>query len=421
MLSILGTILAFAVIVARKQLRIPDFGLALMAGSAVLGFITMGMSAPGEIPKAFIEASFYSFSSGRIHTSTVELVLLMSLILTLARTLQETGGIEKLVDSLRSLLPHGETLGIIPSVYGLMPMVGGAMLSAPMIDSEGDRYGLSQPQKNFLNIWFRHMWMPVYPVSGAMILACSQAFAAIPVHRLVAMNIPMFLAFMTIGTITIRRFLKSAPNRGPGKPDASGLIYLVPILAPLVVYAMLQPFEMAQIRALILGIAVSIGIVWTLSRVPAPVFTRILRRSISISLVSAIFGIMIFRQTVDITGTGRMIAELIQVMHLPPVSVILLIPFILAAMTGYNLGAIALSFPLVEPFFQILGTGAAGGTSLIYAAAAAGYLISPMHLCNALSSEYLRTDTSRMYPYLIPACAAVIGVQTLFVMAVSTF
>lgn len=421
MWSILGIILAFAAIVARKRLRIPDFGLALMAGSFVLGLLTIGLTAPAEIPKAFLEASFYSFSSGRVHTSTVELVLLMSLILTLARTLQETGGIEKLVGSLRSLLPHGETLGIIPSIYGLMPMVGGAMLSAPMIDSEGDRYGLSQPQKNFLNIWFRHMWMPVYPVSGAMILACSEAFAAIPVHRLVAVNIPMFLVFMIIGTITIRRFLKTAPNRGTRKPDASGLVYLVPILAPLVVYAMLQPFEMGQIRALILGITVSIGIVWSISRVPALAFMRIMRRSISISLVSAIFGIMIFRQTVDITGTGRMIAEFIQAMHLPPLSVVLLIPFILAAMTGYNLGAIALSFPLVEPFFQILGTSAAGGTSLMYAATAAGYLVSPMHLCNALSSEYLRTDTARMYPYLIPACAAVIGVQTLFVTAVSTF
>jgi hypothetical protein len=62
------------------------------------------------------------------------------------------------------------------------------MLSAPTINSEGNRYGLSQDRKNFLGIWFRHGWMPVYPVSAAMILACSESFANIPVHRLVQMN-----------------------------------------------------------------------------------------------------------------------------------------------------------------------------------------------------------------------------------------
>ena len=418
MLIILGTILAFGVIVARRRLRIPDFGLALMAGSVVLGAFSIGPVAPVQIPKAFIEATFYSFSSGRIYAGTMELTLLMSLILMLARALQETGGIERLVTSLRSLLPNGETLGIIPSVYGLMPMVGGAMLSAPMIDSEGDRYGLNQPQKNFLNIWFRHMWMPVYPVSGAMILACSEAFAGIPVHRLVAMNIPMFLAFVVIGAVTIRSFLKAAPDSARLKSNASGLVYLVPILAPVIVFALLQTVGLGQIRSMMLGIVVSIGIVWMIAGTKASDFTRILYRSLSKSLISAIFGIMIFRRIVEITGTSSMIAEAIQALHMPPVSVVLLIPLILAALTGYNLGAIALSYPLVEPFFETLEISVAGGTSLIYAAAAAGYLISPMHLCNALSSEYLRTDTLRMYPYLIPACAAVLVAQTAFVLAI---
>lgn len=411
MLLSAGIILAFAVIIFRKQLKIEDFGLSMAAGSLTLGAFALGRIEPLDIPKAFIEALFYSFSDGRIYTDTVELTFLMVLILTLARVLQATGGIEKLVKSVRGYLPHGETLGIIPAIYGLMPIVGGAMLSAPMIDAEGNRYGLNQQQKNFLNIWFRHAWMPVYPVSSAMILICSKAFADIPVHRLIYMNIPMFLVFMAVGILAITKFLRIAPKPSRSTPGASGLKYLVPILSPLIVYALLLPFGMDQKRAFMLGIAASLALVWNFSNLGIAEYSGILYRSISVNVVSTVFGIMIFRQFVEMTGTGIMIAEVIQSMHLPPASVVMLVPFVLALLTGYNLGALALSYPLVEPFFEASAIGVVGGTSLIYVAAAAGYLISPLHLCNALSSECLKTDTPGMYRFLIPACAAVVIVQ----------
>lgn len=402
-------------IIARKHLRIPDFGLAMMVGSLAMGVFSLGRIEPGDIPKAFVEALFYSFSQNRIQTGTIELAFLMSLILTLARVLQETGGIEKLVKSLRTFLPHGETLALIPSIYGLMPMVGGAMLSAPMIDSEGDRYGLKQHQKNFLNIWFRHMWMPVYPVSSAMILVCSDAFADIPIYRLVYMNIPMFLSFLVIGVFSIKKFLKAAPKSTSPAFGGSGFIYLIPILAPLLVYVLLLPLGLDQKRTFMLGITFSIVLVWIFSGVNASKYAGIVYRSVSIRVFSAIFGIMIFRQFIEITGTERFIADTIQAVQLPPVSVVILIPFLLAFLTGYNLGAMALSYPLVESFFGASGFGTAGGTSLVYAAAAAGYLISPLHLCNAFSSECLRTDTPQMYPYLIPACAVVLVTQAVFI------
>jgi uncharacterized protein len=414
--SIIGTILAFAIIIARKHLRMSDFGLAMVVGSLVMGIFSLGRIEPGDIPKAFIEALFYSFSQNRIQTDTLELALLMGLILSLARALQETGGIEKLVESLRIYLPHGETLGLIPSIYGLMPMVGGAMLSAPMIDSEGDRYGLNQHQKNFLNIWFRHMWMPVYPVSSAMILVCSHAFADIPIHELISMNIPMFLAFMAIGIFLIKRFLKIVPKSTSRASGASGFIYFIPILAPLLVYGLLLPLNLDQKRTFMIGIVFSIALVWIFSGVSASKYAGILYRSVTINVFSAIFGIMIFRQFVEITGTSSLIANTIQAVQLPPASVVILIPFVLAVLTGYNLGAMALSYPLVESFFDASGFGIAGGTSLVYAAAAAGYLISPLHLCNALSSECLRTDTTRMYPYLIPATAIILLTQTAFIL-----
>ena len=79
--------------------------------------------------------------------------------------MQETGAITKLIDSLRTFFSKGGTLAVIPAVYGLMPVPGGALFSAPLIDKEGDKYKLKNNQKNFLNIWFRHIWFPIYPIS----------------------------------------------------------------------------------------------------------------------------------------------------------------------------------------------------------------------------------------------------------------
>jgi hypothetical protein len=95
---------------------------------------------------------------------------------------------------------------------------------------------------------------------------------------------------------------------------------------------------------------------------------------------------------------------------------IIAIPLLLGTLTGYNLGAVALSYPLVEPFFALSGIQLIGCTSLIFMSSLIGYLISPIHLCNVLSSEYLKTDTTRMYKMFLPAAFTVLCLQILCIL-----
>ena len=71
MLNLIGVIVAFAVIIIliRKKL---NFGLSLILGSLVIGVFSLQEIKPVEIPKAMIEASFYSFKTKQIVTETVE-------------------------------------------------------------------------------------------------------------------------------------------------------------------------------------------------------------------------------------------------------------------------------------------------------------------------------------------------------------
>lgn len=412
MLNILGVIIAFLVIIflIRKKF---NFGLSLILGSLILGIFSLQTIELIEIPKAVIQASIYSFKEQQIVTETVELAVLMTLIFILAKCMQETEAIKKLIDSLRTFFSNGGTLGVIPAVYGLMPVPGGALFSAPMIGEEGKKYLLDKNQKNFLNVWFRHIWFPIYPISSAMILICSEKFSNINIYHLMLVNIPAFIAAIIVGIIYLKKFIKKASIQ-PTKPekDYTGLIYLLPPIVPLFFYGILQLFDVPQIRSFLIGVVFSIILLYFLIKISFKEYMQIIKKSITWKLALAIFGIMIFREMFDVSKANILIADMIGSLPVPALIIVIIIPLLLGLLTGYNLGAIALSYFLVEPFFQFTGINIIGLTSIIFISSLVGYLISPIHLCNVLSSEYLKTDTTRMYKMYIPAAISLLIIQT---------
>jgi hypothetical protein len=110
-----------------------------------------------------------------------------------------------------------------------------------------------------------------------------------------------------------------------------------------------------------------------------------------------------------------LLAQIIQSLPFPPIIIIILIPTILGIITGYNLGAVALSYVLIKPFFDITGISIIGLTSIVFMSAFIGYLISPIHLCNVVSSDHFKTDTTRMYKMYIPSVLLILFIQTLFI------
>lgn len=420
-MNLLGVIIAFIVIIVLIRKKF-NFGLSLILGSLIVGVFSLREIDPVDIPKAIIEASFYSFKTDQIVTQTIELALLMTLIFILAKLMQETGAITKLIDSLRTFFSKGGTLGVIPAVYGLMPVPGGALFSAPMINKEGDKYHLDKNQKNFLNIWFRHVWFPIYPISSAMILICSEKFSDINIYSLILANVPAFIAIIIIGFILLKKFITNAPKQqtNPTK-DYSGLMFLLPPIVPLVFYAVLQLFGFPQIKSFLIGVVFSIILVYFITNINRRDYIQALKKSLTWKLGVAIFGIMIFREMFEVSGANVIIADMIGNLPFPAIWMVALIPLLLGSLTGYNLGAIALSYFLVEPFFSYTGIGIIGLTSIIFMSSFVGYLVSPIHLCNVLSSDYLKTDTTRMYKMFIPAAVLLLLIHITIVVFSSGF
>jgi len=422
MLNLIGVIVAFVIIILLIRKKF-NFGLSLIIGSLIVGIFSLRNVNVTviDIPKAFVEASIYSYGKKAINTETIELAALLMLIYILARCMQETGAITKLIDSLRSFFYKGGTLGLIPAIYGLMPVPGGALFSAPLIDKEGEKYELGKNQKNFLNVWFRHIWFPIFPISSAMILICSKDFSNIDIYTIVIANIPSFIAFVIIGMIFLKFFIrKKTISEKKLDKDYSGLIFLLPPILPIILYVSLffsgiQNIKDYQKIIFIIGVIISIIFLYFIVKIDFKKYKEIIKKSISLNLALVIFGIMIFRQMFEVSKANEILADMIGELPFPAIIIVIIIPLLLGLLTGYNLGAIALSYFLVQPFYGATGLNIVGFTSIIFMSSLIGYLISPIHLCNVVSSDYLKTDTTRMYRMYIPAIIVLLVVQTIFV------
>ena len=423
MLNLIGVIFAFIVIIylIRKKF---NFGLSLILGSIIVGFFSLQIITLEDIAKAIIQATIYSFDEKIIYTETIELAFLMTLIFILARCMQETGAIKKLINCLSTIFTKGGTLGIIPAVYGLMPVPGGALFSAPTIDEEGDKYNLDQNKKNFLNIWFRHIWFPIYPISSALILITSSKFSNIGIYTLILANIPAFFASIVIGIIFLKKFIKNTPiQKIKSNRSYSDLIFIIPPILPILLYAVLQFFGLPEIRTFLIGVFLSIILLYFISKISFNEFLQIIKKSLTWKLGLAIFGIMIFREIFEVSQANIVLKDLIMALPFPAIWMVVIVPLILGVITGYNLGAVALSYPILVPFFPsgLSFVTLVGLTSLIFISSLVGYLISPIHLCNVLSSDYLKTDTTRMYKILVPAAVLMLVSQIMFIGSIVYF
>jgi len=293
-LPILGLCISFVVVIflVRKK---TNFGLSLFIGSLIVALFSLKNTSISDIANAASNAVIYSFKDQRFNTETIELAILLTLIFILANCMQKTGAIDKLIASLKSIFHKGGTLGLIPAIYGLMPVPGGALFSAPLIDKEGNDFKLNKNQKNFLNVWFRHIWFPIFPVSSAVLLLCSAKYANIDIYQLLIANSPSFIVFVFIGIIYLKYFTKNVKiEKYAGKKDFKGLIYLFPPIIPILLYVFLFIIGFPNLKdnqrnIFNIGVLVSIIVLYYLIKISREKYVDIIKRSLSFNLALIIF------------------------------------------------------------------------------------------------------------------------------------
>lgn len=130
------------------------------------------------------------FARGVFEPSTLQLMGVITLIEMLTLFLQLTGSLQRILNALRKVFADSRVqIALVPTILGLFPVPGGAMLSAPMVGVYGDEIGIKANRKSAINLFFRHIWDQVFPFKPHLILGA--AVLNIPLFTLIGWTLPL--------------------------------------------------------------------------------------------------------------------------------------------------------------------------------------------------------------------------------------
>ncbi len=370
------------------RFRVP-LSVTLLGSAAALGFL-FNLSIPQ------VAAGFFT---GAVDYETLMLIASFVLILFFSAIMKETGRMTQAISALQEIFRDARaTVAIIPAIIGILPIMGGAMLSAPLVLEASDELNLSPERRTFLNYWWRHIWeymLPTYPV----ILLIS-TIVGIPVSQILLMNLPLSLAAIAGGLVFGFRGVHPPPRPSapltPGNVLRAGISFTANLLPFIAVLILILVFKIHLAYSLtIASVAVLLY-----SRPPGSLIWRLLKLSLSLELIFLLFGIMIFKEILESTGAIDTVARDFTRMGMPPLVLILALPALLGLITGYANALVGLGFPILLPFFQN-SDAAVVYAMLAYLSGYCAVLLSPMHICLVMTMEFFHADLSKVYRLLI--------------------
>jgi hypothetical protein len=345
---------------------------------------------------------------------TVRLAVAIVLIMTLSEILKQTAGLEGVVKGLQALVPSGRVvIAALPALVGLLPMVGGAMFSAPMVDEVGDHLGFDQERKTFINYWFRHIWEYIFPVYPSMMLGA--ALLELSTRQLAAATWPLTLSAAATGALF--GLIGAPQNAGDDPPAASRaesartLASSIWPVALVIVLSLTLPID--ERASLILSLVVTITLTMAAKHVPLGDLGTILRHHIPWETIVVLCGALIFRRVLDNSGAVVAVSNALIALHIPLALVAFAVPFIAGLLTGLSMAAFSIGFPVVMPLVTAGGSAVAPNwAAWLMAGGFLGVLLSPLHLCLSLTRVYFEAEWGPIYRRIAPSVLGVAAVAT---------
>jgi len=395
-----------------------NLGLVLLLGSAAVGLL-FGYPLP-EVGRDVLLTT--------VDLLTLRLALAVVLIMTLGELLRQTASMKGMVEALQALIPNGRiVIAALPALIGLLPMVGGAMFSAPMVDEVGDWLGVDRERKTFVNYWFRHIWEPIFPLYPSMMLGA--ALLGLTTMRLARATWPLTAAAVAAGVVfgllgvssqgagAGRRALQEArsrearlqlspSSRGGGAPMLALLAKSVWPIALVIFLSLTLPVD--ERLTLILSLVATITLMMAVRRIPLRELGVILRERIPWKSVVVIFGALIFRRVLENSSAVVAVSDGLTELRIPLPVVAFGAPLIAGLLTGLMAAAYSIGFPVVLPLVVAEGGGIAPEWAVwLMAGGIVGTMLSPVHLCLGLTRVYFKAEWGPVYRLLAPSALLV--------------
>jgi hypothetical protein len=141
------TLGSFLLILILARVKVP-LALSILAGAVAIGGVfNLG---PGQIALAAL--------GGVILPGTIALAIITMLLLSISETMRAAGQMEKIVSLAKAFFRRpAVTMAALPALIGLLPMPGGALFSAPMVEAAAGKGETNGGLLSAVNYWFRHI------------------------------------------------------------------------------------------------------------------------------------------------------------------------------------------------------------------------------------------------------------------------
>ena len=396
---IIFIIFSFSIITIMINKRI-NAGLAIMSGGITLSLLS------GLTFKEIVLIIITTLSTG----ASQELLINVVLVITLINMMQEYGVMDKMAEYLEKLINNTKILlFVLPSLLSTFTAPGCAIVAAPILDGLGDKVGISQARKAAINLYIRHVWYFVLPVSIDLLNA--SYLAGFHFLEMAKAQAPITICCLIAGYVVYIAPIKNVKTGRESCEKRSAiawktLFYAGPLIVILIM-AFLGPFYIA----LITGCLFSVIIKPDKSKKLISVF-----KVKNYTLVFSVACIIIFKNIIDsIPGLKVMIGQVLE-MGIPIWAICIVLAFLLGYISGSVQVIVGTLYPLIlhlVPENQVLATAV-----LIYSVGFTGYYISPIHLCQVLTNEVFGVslrDLYREYRFTVPVIF-LSGLLTYFIM-----
>jgi hypothetical protein len=373
-----------------------NIGYVLLIASSAL-FVLYGMNAEGIT--ATIKRTLVS-------SITIKLLLALSLIRILELILREKNILSAMMSASKILFKKRRAIIIsMPMLIGMLPSLGGAYFSAPMVKEATSGINMSQEEKAFINYWFRHPWEFILPLYPGVLLA--SAVSNIPLYNLIKANLVYSVLLLATGFLFAMRGIRKDPQNPTAEHSEdkkAGKHVLKDELAsflPIVIVLSLVVFLHMELHYALLAAIVPLFVLY---RYRVSDILRATRHGFALEVIVMIFGVMLFKETMETSGAVNNLSRFFIQQKIPLLPIICILPFMTGLMTGITVGFVSSTFPLL---ISMSGEASLALVSLAFAAGFIGVLLSPVHLCLVLTKEYFKADLWGIYKKILPASAVI--------------
>lgn len=388
LIKIFATFIVVVYLLSRKV----DLGYCLLLGTLILGILF-------RIP--ILNLLIFTISAFK-EPSNQSLITTLFFIIILVNVMDKTGQLEKTASITKALVKNPKIiLAAMPAFIGFLPMPGGALFSAPLIEKTDEGEELSPSSRSFINYWFRHVWEYFSPLYPGVILATT--ISGIKIPRFILLQLPFSLVAITIGFLIMKRF--KITNNASHSSDRSNwkdlFIYILPVVIPIICIIM----GLVSWISIFIGVLISILISVIKDHISFKKVFTLTFENFSWDILLNVIGIIVFKTFIEKTGSIPQIAQFFINQNIPIVLIITILPFLVGLFSGITMAPIGITFPLIIP---IIKGNFYGSVSLAYACGFMGVMLSPAHLCLVVSNQYFKADIQKVYRLLLLPVAIII-------------